>query len=236
LAEDSPLSKDSRQSRLSQSAAGRQPLPRKFVENHQRQRVAIAIAEIAHERGVGELTATRIVRGARMSRNTFYELFGSKEESLRYAFQEAFEYLFGSVRRVNEVNGPWLDRLQASLDAFFAAIVEDPVLAELCLVHSFGAAVEAEGFDYEAGVGTMIDVMNGGREAGKAAATDGHTEPPPQVEEFLARSIVSLAATRVRKGEAERLPEHRDELVRLAATPFFGSEELVLLDPDPEAV
>lgn len=234
MAEDAPRSKDSKGSQRSQAPAGRQPLPRKFVEGHQRQRVVAAVAEIAHERGVNELTATRIVRGARMSRNTFYELFGSKEECLRFAFQEAYEYLFGSVRRLSRTQGPWLERLNAALDAFFAAIVEDPVLAELCLVHSFGAAAQSEGVDYEAGVETMIEVIGDGRAAGKAAVGDAYCEPLPQVEEFLARAILSLAATRVRRGEAGRLPAQRGELVRLAATPFLGAEKAADIDVDVE--
>lgn len=209
----------------SPTSPGKRDLPRSFVEDHRRRRVLGTVAELAHEWGIGEVTATRICQLARMARNTFYDLFPGVSGCLEYAFAEAYEQLFEPVREAREQSGSWLDGVSGAVGAFFTAIAEEPLLAELCLVHSVGAAKEAEGCDYQAAVEEMTEVMRGGREAGRAACGEAYRDPPAETEQFLARAVVSLAAIRVRQeGAAEVLPEHRDELVMLAASAFFGTE------------
>jgi AcrR family transcriptional regulator len=204
----------------------RQALPREFVETHQRQRVVVAIAELAHQRGgSGSLTAAQIISQARMSRNTFYELFGSKDNGVRFAFQASYEFLFEPVRAASKGSEPWLGRLCAALGAFLAAANAEPLLAELCLVHSLATLTDAEGCAYQSAVVTMSDLIAGGREAARAKLGTGRPIPPPEVEDFLARAIIALVALRIRQGALKELPGHRDELVRLVATPFFGNDE-----------
>jgi AcrR family transcriptional regulator len=204
----------------------RRALPREFVEAHQRQRVVVAIAELAHEHGgSGALTAAQIIARARMSRNTFYELFGSKDNGVRFAFQASYEFLFEPVRVAGEGSEPWLGRLCGALDALLAGAVAEPLLAELCLIHSLAALTDGEGCAYQTAVVTMSELIGGGRGAAREELGGTHPTPPSEVEEFLARAIVSLVALRIRQGAVEELPGHRDELVRLVATPFFGNDE-----------
>jgi AcrR family transcriptional regulator len=199
-------------------------LPREFVELHQRRRAAVALADLAHERGVAAVTTSAICQRARMSRTTFYALFATVSNCRRFAFAEAYERLFGAVAETTE-GGSWPQGLRAAVDSFFTAIVTEPLAAELCLVHSREAAAEAGGLGFEAAVEAMTEVIQGGREAGRAALGERYRDPPLQVEEFLAGAIVSLAALRVRQGEARLLPTHRAEMVQLAATPFLGAEQ-----------
>ncbi len=159
-----------------------------------------------------------------MSRNKFYELFDGKGECLRYSFQVASDIPIGPVKAAGQGDEPWLERVHAAIEGFFAAIVAEPLLAELCLVHSLTAPVESEGHGFEAGVEAMTGALGGGRDAGLLARGERYSEPPPQAEELLARGIVSLASLRIRQGEAKELPALCDELVQLAATPFLGIE------------
>lgn len=183
------------------------------------------MARLAHERGLAPVTAAQILTEARMARGTFYALFGSKDGCLRFAFGAAFEHTFGPVRTAGEGTGPWLDRMVSVLDAFFTATIEEPLLAELCLVQSPGVAVLAGQKDAEAGVEALAEAIQGGREAGREGLGPSYQDPAPQVEEFLARGVVAITALRVRQGKADELPSCRDELMQLIATPFFGLEE-----------
>jgi AcrR family transcriptional regulator len=203
-----------------------QELPREFIEDFRRARAAVAIAELAHEHGgAAHLTATEIVGRARMSRKTFYELFGGKASGLEFACRFAYERIFAPVTAVNEGAGPWLDRLASALGHLFAAVVEEPLLAELCLVHSLATAETGSSCTYRAAVEATTAAVRDGRQAGQAALGSRYRDPPSEAEEFVASAIVSVTALRIRQGTAHELASHRDELVRLAATPFLGPEE-----------
>ena len=203
----------------------RPTLPRGFVEAHQRRRIVRPVAELAHEQGIDEVTVTKICRGARMSRTGFYALFESTATSMEYAFGEAFAEVFKPVEAAAEGVEPWLERVETGLSAFYARIAEESVLAELCLVHSADATGKAPAHYYEAVVELATGLIAGGRAAGLAANGKGHRDPGQLTEECLARSIVSLAALRLRQGLAKKLPEHRDEMTQLVANAFLGSSE-----------
>jgi AcrR family transcriptional regulator len=207
-------------------ASSRRPaLSPDFIQFHRRRRVVVAVAELTSEFGIGAATVGRICKLSRMSRMTFYDLFASASDCLRYSFAEAFEGLFAPVREASLGGDWWLGGLDRALEALFETAAGEPALAELCLVHCFGAAAEAEGHDYEAGVGLIAELLAGGREAGRERLGRDYCEPPALVEDYLARTIVSLAALKLKQGQGKTLPEHRAEMVMLSASAFFGAEE-----------
>lgn len=194
-----------------------------FVRDHQRRRVIVPVAELAHESSVEEITVTELCRRARIGRTNLYSLFESRESCLEYAFAAAFEMIFGVIATVDlGRDEPWLAHLDSGVAAFFAAIAAEPLLAELCLVHAGSAT--SSGCDFEAGVEVLLSLMSGGREA---ARSRGARAPAlsPLLEEYLAGSLASLARLRVMQEQAAQLPDHRDEMVLLAASAFFGPEE-----------
>jgi AcrR family transcriptional regulator len=184
-----------------------------------------AVAELACERGLEEITVSDICRRARIGRAHLYSLFDGREACLEYAFAGAFEAVFGPTDAVKlEPDERWLDQLDAAIDALFAAIVAEPLLAELCLVHAAGST-GATGCDFEAAVDVLRRLVAGGREAARARREAVTPDPGPLIEEYLAGSIASLARLRVMNGKAMELPGHRNEMVLLVATAFFGPEE-----------
>jgi hypothetical protein len=70
--------------------------------------------------------------------------------------------------------------------------------------------------------------------AAKALGTDYH-DPAAGTEDFYAGAIVSVVARRVRWREIEGLASRRDELLRLAATPFLGLGGTACIDHRLEA-
>jgi AcrR family transcriptional regulator len=207
-----------------------------FIEQHQRQRLLRAAALLAARDGAAGLTAGRLMEDARMARKTFYGLFPTNGAFLEFAFEQAFAHVFDPVLAATDAEGPWLDRLDGALEGLFNVVSDDPAFAALCLVHSQQSPA-ANGCDYQAGVNAVADMLAGGREAGRRARGRRYRDPPPNVEEFLGRAIVSIAAMRLRQGRAAGLRDQWMEMAVLASTPFFGpgvgSRFAAALDPAP---
>jgi AcrR family transcriptional regulator len=62
--------------------AGRHGLPREFVVQNQRERIATALVDTVAERGYNATTVAHITKAASVSRRTFYEHFADKEACL----------------------------------------------------------------------------------------------------------------------------------------------------------
>jgi AcrR family transcriptional regulator len=213
-------SEDETGARATAIAERRPRLSLSFVAEHQRRRVPRAVAQLAKGSGTEQITVTDICRRAQISRANFYSVFGGRSDCLDFAFRFAFERIFAATRdAAEEPERPWLTRMDGGVGAFYGAVAADPDLAELCLIHA-PVANGSTGSDREAGVRVMVDLISGGRAAAAADRGESYRDPGPLVEEFLGRGIVSLAAMRVLQGDAARLPEHRAEMVRLAATVF----------------
>lgn len=166
-------------------------LPRPFVVEHQKRRAAAAFAELSSKFGIGNITVSMVCKAARMARGTFYNHFSGIKACRTYAIAEAFDRTFGIAKN------PRLQKeeLRASLAALFTSIASEPILAELCLIHSFGALEEAADHGQEGAVDVVRNLLRGHLVSDEAV-----------VEEGLARSIVSEATLRIRQGRAADLP------------------------------
>jgi AcrR family transcriptional regulator len=100
---------------------GRHGLNPEFVADHQRRRLAVAVAELAHECGMAGVTVTSIVDRAHVSRKTFYEFFENRDACADYAAELAADYLFAAGY---------------DAEALLGAAAAEPNLAELALIHA----------------------------------------------------------------------------------------------------
>lgn len=202
------------------TAHPRPALPREFIEASRRRRFARAVAEIVHESGVHAVTVARICRKARSARNTFYDHFENVNDCLRHAVGEGFEQLFAPLCEVGEQDDDWLLEVERWITGFYAAAAEEPLLAELLLVHSFAVQMDDDGRDFDAGVAVMVALLAGGR--GKEPAKG---ELIALTEDYLARVIISLAVLKLRQGEGKTLPSHGREMTVLVGNACLGIEQ-----------
>jgi AcrR family transcriptional regulator len=79
--------------RLARLPPGRHGLPREFVTQNQRDRLAAGTIAVVAERGLNEATITQICAAAGVSRRTFYSYFSSKEECFFAAYDTIAEHL-----------------------------------------------------------------------------------------------------------------------------------------------
>lgn len=184
-------------------------ISREVLERFRRERVFLAVAELAHEEGPSALTMSRIVKQGRMSRNTFYALFADKAECLDLACEFARDRLLAPVRAVDPDTGTSQERLERAISGLVESVSSEPTVAELCMVHAPSIATGGRDVGVEALVEALIATM--GRDATE------RSEGSAGLEEFVAATIASIVVTRVRRGEAAELAALQDELTALAA-------------------
>jgi AcrR family transcriptional regulator len=100
---------------------GRHGLKPEFVADYQRRRLAVAVVDLAHERGMAGVTVSAIVRRARVSRKTFYDFFENRDACADFAAELAADYLSAA---------------EGDVEALLAAVAAEPNLAELALLHA----------------------------------------------------------------------------------------------------
>jgi AcrR family transcriptional regulator len=116
---------------------GPHTLSRDEVLASQRGRMIEAMAETVAEKGYSATTVADVVARAGVSRKTFYEHFGDREECFLAAYDAAVDALFGAVaERVagGEPADDWRARVRAGVRAYLEALAAEPAFARTFLV------------------------------------------------------------------------------------------------------
>jgi AcrR family transcriptional regulator len=191
---------------------GRPPLPQDFIDRHKRERYVTAIGELAHERRGVDFKVDEALKRAKMSRTTFYSLFGSGEEALRYACQLAQRRVIETIEAAAAKPAQsGSERLEQTIGALLELAAERPRLVELSLVHSVAVRGMQSGLHDPLVLSALAEVLAEAQEIGP-----DQRPTSPEFEEFAVGGIVSIIALRLRKDEAESLPALRGELAELA--------------------
>lgn len=113
------------------------------MASSQRARILLALAEVMAERGYVDTSVSHIVKHAGVSRETFYQLFDSKQDCFIHALDSADGML--EVLLENQVDHPGTlaQRLDAGVALYLEALAFSPAMARLVLVESYAAGPEA---------------------------------------------------------------------------------------------
>ena len=199
--------------------APRRPrISREFLENHRRRRYVDAAAELLHEFGREGPTVSNIVRLAGTARNSFYEVFRSAEDCIGYGIGVAVGELFATLDG-QDAGGEWLVEVKEAISGFYGAVVAQPILAELFLVHAAASRADHGRAAALAGAERFTPLLGRGR---AAAEETGPRLLPTSAEEYLSRAIVALAARRVIEGRPEELPGETEPMVTLVGDFYLG--------------
>ena len=120
---------------------GTHGLDRRLVVASQRERLLEAVGRAVAAKGYGDTTIDDIVRGAGVSKKTFYEHFSDKEDCFVAAYEAAAEQLFERVRdaQLRDPEDDWLARTRAGITAYLRWLAAEPALARVFLIE-VGAA------------------------------------------------------------------------------------------------
>jgi AcrR family transcriptional regulator len=180
------------------------------VEPHQRTRLLDAMARVVGEQGYASATVADAVRGARVSRGTFYALFPSKEacflESYRHRVDVVIERIDAAV---GADPGDWRSKLRTAMRVYLAALQEDPRFARAHLFE-IHAAGRAAGVLRDATIRRFADRYRA------SFTASGGSVPSDAALFVLSAGVDQLVCAHVREHGAEALPELEDALVDCA--------------------
>ncbi len=194
---------------------GQRELGSSRVSEIQRQRLLAAAAEVTAERGAGTVTVAHIVARSGVSRRTFYELFGDREDCLLAALDQAIVRATAAVLPVYDPTQRWPARIRAALIALLAFMDEEPALARLCVVESLGAGPRA--LERRARiVAPLIAAVDDGR-----AVVKSGRQPPPLTAEGIVGAVLAILHTRLLEPGAE-LSQLTGPLMGAIVLPYLG--------------
>ena len=191
-------------------------LGREDAERHRTQRELLygAVARAVAAKGYGEMSVDDVVAISRMSRVTFYNHFGSKEECLLAAFDAVEALLANRLSEAVRDEDSVVGRARAALSAVAGFLAAEPEVAYLATI-GVREAGEAGAERYERAIERLVRaVVASERLDPKAAAM------APLVIGAIARTIVEEVAAGRGKTLERRLPE----LLFVALTPQVGAE------------
>ena len=189
------------------------------MARNQRQRILAAVAEATSERGYARMSVEDVVRGAGVSRRTFYELFDNKEHVFLEAYDQVGNLLVAAVRAANESENGFANRVTAGFRVFLELLEASPAFARMCIVEVMAAGPEA--------FAKRTHVMG---EFAKLIEENARTELDhgASVSAMHAQTIVAGAYEAVYRmtaaGEIDRLSTLLPDLVESALLPYVGEE------------
>jgi AcrR family transcriptional regulator len=165
-----------------------------------------AISEAVADKGYAATTVADVVGRAGVSRKTFYEHFGDKEECFIAAWDTGVALLIDAVSRATlEAEGDWRDRLHAGVRAYLDTLVSVPAFARTFLIEVLAAGPRA--LDRRAQVHVRFaELLRTLHERQREVAPE-LPELPDEVFAATVGAVEELVAERVRQGRIEELPE-----------------------------
>ena len=149
---------------------GRHRLSRDEVVRSQRERLQRALAAAMAEHGYAETSVAAVLRGARVSRETFYEQFTSKEDCFMSVFEEAYARLLAATAP----SGPAAaaatpqDWFALVLRGYLDALADEPDYARAFLIEVYAAGPRAMARRAELQAG-LVDAVAAGTGADRFA-------------------------------------------------------------------
>jgi AcrR family transcriptional regulator len=185
---------------------GRHKLPRDEVVRSQRDRLLRAMAEAMAEKGYAETSVADVLRRARISRETFYEQFSSKQDCFIAAFDAAAETILARAASVAGQSGDRLERFDRALCAYLDALAAEPALARLFLleVYAAGEPVLQRRAKIQGRFADLVAAGFGARDDAERFACD-----------TLVAAISAMVTGRLAAGDVEGLPALHAPLVEL---------------------
>jgi AcrR family transcriptional regulator len=167
-----------------------------------RERLLEAMVHVAARHGYGGASVARVVERAGVSRATFYEHFGDREDCFLAAYRKAVGDWHRDIHAAARLSSPG-DRPRAAIDAVLERVAAEPAAARVVLVEALaaGPAVRAEH-------DRQIDALE--------RSIEGFLSRDQRLQITATALLGGVAGTismQVVGGEAESLPALREDLL-----------------------
>jgi AcrR family transcriptional regulator len=121
---------------------GRHQLSRDEVRTHQRDRIFGALEVVMAANGYVDTSVADIIKAAGVSRQTFYELFSSKQDCFLAGYARRQDSFIEGIFRTPSSTAP-MERFKKLLRAYLEVMARDPALSRLYLIGVYTAGQEA---------------------------------------------------------------------------------------------
>lgn len=204
---------------------GRHAPPLEVRQDRQIQRLSEAAATVFARTGYADATAEAIAREAGMSKATFYEHFGNKEECILALFDRAMARLIGAMQAAAEEDDDAapIERYRRSVRALLQVIQAYPDYAQTLMVEMIGAGPRAaeRRDNVLAAIAAYIDQRN---------AQDAEAGRAPRLASFddafaVVGATVELASRQIRTGIPEDILALEPVIVRLIRGVLIAAED-----------
>jgi AcrR family transcriptional regulator len=187
------------------------------VTTLQRGRLLVAVVEVVEEVGYANLSVSRVIARAGVSRKTFYDVFANREECFLVAFEQAVERASRLAVDAYARQTSWRDGIRAALASILALMEQERGPARLCVVETLGAGAEVLQFraDLLRKIARMLD---GGRRDSPPAR-----DPPAITAEAVTGGIVSVLHSRLCEEPQEPLSDLLGALMSMIVLPYLGT-------------
>jgi AcrR family transcriptional regulator len=201
---------------------GSHGLDRDVIAASQRARLLEAVGRAVADRGYAAATIDDIVRGAGVSKKTFYEHFADKQGCFLAAYEAAAEELFKRVRDAHGTSDDWLDRTRAGIRAYLHWLAAEPALARVFLIEVAAAGPRAA--EARERMRDRYAVLL--RELQEEARADIPALPrlPEELFHAAVAAVDELVVRRIREATAQRLPELEPILLYLQVALLAGPD------------
>jgi AcrR family transcriptional regulator len=198
---------------------GRHGLPREFVVENQRQRIAAGMIQVVAERGYHETSVSQIAAASGVSRRTFYGYFKSKEDCFFDTYEMVADFLLSRMEEAAVAERGWPAAVRAKLRAMLEVYSANPDLVRFSLIAP-NAAGPPLADRYRDFLERLLSDL------GKRRPRNSR-RPGDAAEHGLVGGLAALIVDKVEAGEGERLPDLLPDLTELALTPYLGRDKAV---------
>jgi AcrR family transcriptional regulator len=196
-------------------------LPTKVVEEDQRRRILVALGEAVAKHGYGATTVRRVIEPAGVSRRTFYDFYGGKEDAFCAAHGEALDLLGERVSSACERERQWPCGVAAAIAATLQWVAAEPRRAHLVVAESLIGGPRPT-YCHDLLVARFAPLLRRGR--GRPVARFSQN-----LEDLLISGLTGIIAARLRAGQALELPKLAPQLTEFVLTPYLGAEKAVAM-------
>jgi AcrR family transcriptional regulator len=183
------------------------------VAASQRTRLLEAVGRAVAEKGYAAATIDDIVRGAGVSKKTFYDHFRDKLDCFLAAYEAASDELLARLREAQSGPEGWLERTRAGIAAYLRWLAAEPALARVFLIEVAAAgpvAAERRERIRDRYADALRELQDDAR-----AESPALPQVPDEVFHALVAAIDEVVVRRIRESGGADLPELEPLLLHL---------------------
>jgi AcrR family transcriptional regulator len=203
-----------------QAPLDRHELPRAYTIRSERDRLMEAVVRVSAAKGYEATTVADVIEYAGVPRETFDEMFESKEACFLEAYEAVFDVLVAHVTAAFQAasDEPWPEQIAAGLRALVELLSMEADIARMAMVE-----VTAAGDDARERYRAMFARFTPFLEEGRTYSGQGD-ELPADTARFAVGGAASMIFDEVRAGRGPELKRILPDLVFAVLMPYLGSE------------